>query len=123
MNSYQIDYPVRDVAGQFFGVLTRPRLVDALRTYEPERIVGAMTPAASVPRCTPDSDLASVWETMGRTGSRVVAAATQGQVPGIITSDDIAEVFQVMGAALEVGRHPPAPPADHTETQEMHGYV
>lgn len=124
MNSYQTDYPVRDLAGQFVGVLTRPRLVDALRTYGPDaRIVDAMTPAASVPRCTPDSDLASVWETMGRTGSRVVAVAAQDQVLGIITSDDISEVFQVMGAALEAGREPPAPPANRTETQELHGYV
>lgn len=124
MNSYQTDYPVRDLAGQFVGVLTRPRLVDALRTYGPDaRIVDAMTPAASVPRCTPDSDLASVWETMGRTGSRVVAVATQDQVLGIITSDDISEVFHVMGAALEARQPPPAPPADHTEPQELRGYV
>ena len=124
MNSYQTDYPVRDLAGQFVGVLTRQRLVDALRTYGPDaRIVDAMTPAASVPRCTPDSDLANVWETMGRTGSRVVAVATQDQVLGIITSDDISEVFQVMGAAQQAGRQPPTPPANRTETQEMHGYV
>ena len=124
MNSYQTDYPVRDLAGQFVGVLTRPRLVDALREYGPDaRIVDAMTPAASVPRCTPDSDLASVWETMGRTGSRVVAVATQNQVLGIITSDDISEVFHVMGAALEARQQPPAPPANHTETQEMRGHV
>ena len=67
--------------------------------------------------------LASVWEMMGRTGSLVIAAATQGQMPGIITSDDISEVFQVMGAALETNRQPPTPPANRTETQEMHGYV
>jgi len=124
MNSYQIDYPVRDLAGRFVGVLTRPRLIDALREYGPDaRIVDVMLPAASVPRCASSSDLATVWEMMGRTGSRVVAVATQDQVMGIITSDDISEVFQVMGAALEADRRPPAPPANRTETQEMHGYI
>jgi stage IV sporulation protein FB len=124
MNSYQTDYPVRDLAGQFAGVLTRPRLIDALREYGPDvRIADVMTPAASVPRCIPDSDLASVWEMMGRTGSRVVAVATQTQVLGIITSDDISEVFQVMGAMLETGGRPPAPPANHAETQKMREYV
>lgn len=124
MNSYQTDFPVRDLAGQFVGVLTRQRLVDGLRQFGPEaRIVDVMAPAAAIPRCTPDSDLAGVWELMSRTGSRVVAVATQEQVLGIITSDDISEVFQVMGAALQAGRQPPAPPASRTETQETPGYV
>jgi CBS domain-containing protein len=124
MNSYQTDYPVRDLAGQFVGVLTRQRLVDGLRQFGPEaRIVDVMAPAASIPRCTPDSDLASVWEMMSRTGSRVVAVERENQVLGIITSDDISEVFQVMGAALQAGRQPPAPPANRTETPETHGYV
>lgn len=124
MNSYQTDYPVRDLAGQFVGVLTRQRLVDGLRQFGPEaRIVDVMAPAASIPRCTPDSDLASVWEMMSRTGSRVVAVEAQNQVLGIITSDDISEVFQVMGAALLAGRQPPSPPASRTETPETQGYV
>ncbi|HAJ35740.1 MAG TPA: site-2 protease family protein [Chloroflexi bacterium] len=124
MNSYQTDYPVRDLAGQFVGVLTRQRLVDGLRQFGPEaRIVDVMASAASIPRCTPDSDLASVWEMMSRTGSRVVAVEAQNQVLGIITSDDISEVFQVMGAALQAGRRPPSPPASRTETQETQGYV
>lgn len=124
MNSYQTDYPVRDLAGRFVGVLTRPRLIDGLRQFGPEaRIVDVMVPAANIPRCTPDSDLASVWEKMSSTGSRVVAVATQDQVLGIITSDDISEVFQVMGAALEAGRQPPTPPANRSETQEMQGYA
>lgn len=124
MNSYQTDFPVRDLAGQFVGVLTRQRLVDGLRQFGPEgRIVDVMTPAAAIPRCTPDSDLAGVWELMSRTGSRVVVVATQHQELGIITSDDISEVFQVMGAALQAGGQPPAPPASRTETQETPGYV
>lgn len=124
MNSYQTDFPVRDLAGQFVGVLTRQRLVDGLRQFGPEaRIVDVMAPAAAIPRCTPDYDLASVWELMSRTGSRVVAVATQEQVLGIITSDDISEVFQVMGAALQAGRQPPASPANRAETQETPGYV
>ena len=74
MNSYQTDYLVRDLAGQFVGVLTRPRLVDGLREFGPEaRIADVMQPAATIPQAAPGSDLAAVWEKMGETGSRVVA--------------------------------------------------
>ncbi|MCL4830490.1 MAG: site-2 protease family protein [Caldilinea sp.] len=101
MNSYQTDYPVRDLAGKFVGVLTRPRLINALRESGPEtRVVDAMMPASAIPHCSPDADLASVWEQMSQTGSRVVAIVDHGDVLGIITSDDISEVFQVMGAAM-----------------------
>ena len=113
MQSYQTDYPVRDLAGQFVGVLTRPRLVAALRDQgSAARVVDVMQPAAAIPRCTLDTDLAAVWESLGQSGSRVVAVVDQGQVVGIITSDDISEVFQVMGAALTGRAQPPADGGD-----------
>ena len=119
MNSYQTDYPVRDLAGKFVGVLTRPHLVSALREVGPEaRVVDAMMPAASIPHCSPDTDLATVWEKMSQSGSRVVAISDHGDVLGIITSDDIAEVFQVMGAALEKRPQPPATSPEPTETRD-----
>jgi stage IV sporulation protein FB len=101
MKSYQTDYLVRDLAGKFVGVLTRPRLINALRESGPEtRVVDVMMPASVIPHCSPDADLASVWEQMSQSGSRVVAIVDHGDVLGIITSDDISEVFQVMGAAM-----------------------
>lgn len=121
LKSYQTDYPVRDLAGQFVGVLTRPRLVDALRTAGPDaRIVDVVLPAAAIPFCTPDTDLATVWEKMGQSGSRVVAVTEHGRVLGIITSDDIAEVFQVMGAALEGRAQQPSPPPAVADQHRMH---
>ena len=112
MSSYQTDYPVRDLSGQFVGVLTRPRLIGALRELGPEsRIVDVMQPAATVPRCSSDTDLATVWEMMSQSGSRVVAVADQERVLGIITSDDISEVFQVMGAAMEGRAQHQGPPS------------
>lgn len=102
MNSYQTDYLVRDLAGVFVGVLTRPLLINALRERGPEgRIVDVMQPAAAIPCCSPDADLAMVWELMSQSGSRVVAVTAQGETLGLITNDDIAEVFQVMGALME----------------------
>ncbi len=121
MSSYQTDYPVRDLAGNFVGVLTRPRLIHALREQGPEaRIVDVMQPAADVPRSSPQDDLATVWEMMSQSGSRVVAVAEQGQVLGIITSDDISEVFQVMGAMLE---RRPSPASFGGEDRERGTYV
>jgi stage IV sporulation protein FB len=102
MNSYQTDYLVRDLAGVFVGVLTRPLLINALRERGPEgRVVDVMQPAAAIPRCSPDADLAMVWELMSQSGSRVVAVTAKGETLGLITNDDIAEVFQVMGALIE----------------------
>lgn len=121
MNSYQTDFPVRDLAGKFVGVLTRPLLVNALREQGPEaRITDVMQPASAVPKCTPDTDLATVWEMMSQSGSRVVAVAEQGEVLGIITSDDISEVFQVMSAVLQ---NRPQPPAAQVETKETQDYA
>lgn len=102
MNSYQTDYPVLDLGGRFVGVLTCPRLVYALRELGPEaRIVDVMQPVSEVPICAPGADLATVWEKMATSGSRVVAVMDNQDFLGVLTNDDISEVFQVMGAAMD----------------------
>jgi stage IV sporulation protein FB len=102
MTSYQTDYPVLDLGGRFAGVLTRQRLIQALRDLGPDtRIVDVMLPMTEIPECSPDTDLATVWETMSQRGSRLVAVREGTQFLGIITSEDITEVFQVVGAAAE----------------------
>ncbi len=74
MNSYQTDFPVIDLAGNFVGVLTPGRLIHALReTGDDARIVDFMVPAQEIPTCSSDANLATVWEQMARNGSRVVA--------------------------------------------------
>ncbi|MBW7883065.1 MAG: site-2 protease family protein [Caldilineaceae bacterium] len=124
MSSYQTDYPVLDLAGQFVGVLTRPRLVHALRELGPDaRIVDVMLPAADVPVCGPDTDLAEVWEKMGQSGSRVVAVKEGHQFLGVITNDDIAEVFQVMGAAIEGRDRRVTPPTQPSSAGEGPDYA
>ena len=126
LNSYQTDYPVLDLSGNFIGVLTRARLIQALKTAGAEaRVVDVMLRADQVPVVTPMTNLAEVWEKMATTGSRVVAVKQQNQFLGIITLDDITEVFNVIGAAMAGGARPPtsgrvvvsetptpAPPAD-----------
>ena len=125
MSSYQTDFPVRDLSGRFVGVLTRPRLVSALREIGPEaRVVDVMQPAADIPVCNQETDLATVWEQMGQSGSRVIAVADHGQVLGIITADDISEVFQVMSAAMDGPDRRPQPPAPTpSDSQETRNYV
>ncbi len=125
MRSYQTDFPVRDLSGRFVGVLTRPSLINALRETGPEtRVVDVMQTAGEIPVCSPETDLATVWEQMGQSGSRVIAVADHGQVLGIITADDISEVFQVMSAAMAGNDQRSQPPAaTDSDAQETRKYV
>ncbi|MCB0110788.1 MAG: site-2 protease family protein, partial [Caldilineaceae bacterium] len=101
MNSYQTDYPVLDLAGRFTGVLTRARLIYALKEIGSDaRIVEVMVPADDVPTCSASQDLSEVWEIMIRGGGRVVAVMEGNKFLGLLTIDDITEVFQVYGAKL-----------------------
>ena len=109
MNSYQTDFPILDLGGKFIGVLTRPRLVHALRELGPDaRIVDVMLPAEGVPVASPTTSLAEIWEKMATGGARVVAIRRQQEFLGLITLEDINEVFQVMGASMLKDGQPPA---------------
>ena len=133
MNSYQTDYPVLDLSGKFIGVLTRPQLIQGLRTVGPDaRIIDMMTSADKVPVVAPTDTLAEAWERMASAGSRVVAAKRGYEFLGLITLEDMNEVFQVMGAAMAGGHKPstlaggsPAvqtlPPGDGTSGSDKPG--
>jgi Zn-dependent protease/predicted transcriptional regulator len=116
MSTYQTDYPVLDLASRFVGVLTRPRLIQALQSQGPDaRVIDVMVPAENVPVVSPATNLAEVWELMATNGSRVVTVKDGQEFLGLITLDDITEVFQVMGASMtKTGR--PNPPAAHSDT-------
>lgn len=120
MSSYQADYPVFDLGNRYAGILTRVRLVDALRTLGPEaHVVEAMLPADAVPIAAPNETLADVWETMGRSGSRVVVVKENGEFMGLITLDDLTELIHVMGAAMErAASQPPTDPGQPSIAQE-----
>lgn len=108
MNSYQTDYPVLDLSGRFVGVLTRARLIYALKEIGPDaRIVDVMLKAEEIPSCGPSQDLSAIWETMVTGGSRVVAIKRAGEFMGLLTLDDISEVFQIYGAKLAGTPHQP----------------
>lgn len=109
MNSYQTDYPVMDLSGRFVGVLTRARLIYALKELGADaRIVDVMVPANEIPICTPTQDLSEVWEMMVGGGGRVIAVKDGPQFLGLLTIDDITEVFQVYGAKLAGTHKPPS---------------
>lgn len=101
MSSYQTDYPVLDLSNKFVGVLSRGQLINTLKTSGSDaRIVDAMLPAASVPVVAPGDNLADVWEKMATGGGRAVAVKQGGNFMGLITVDDITEVFHVVGASM-----------------------
>jgi stage IV sporulation protein FB len=120
MTSYQADYPVFDLGNKFVGVLTRPRLVEALRTQGSEaRVVEAMIPADRAPTVAPTATLADVWEVMATSGAHVVVVRDGSEFLGLLNSDDITEVVHVFGAALERNpNHPPFPPAPHLRGEQ-----
>ena len=123
MNSYQTDFPVLDLSGKFVGVLTRPRLIRALREVGPEaRLVDVMLPAETVPTATPTTSLSDIWEKMASGGARVVAVWQQQEFLGLITLEDINEVFQVVGASMEQGGHPPRGGTPETPTAAETGH-
>ncbi len=102
MTSYQEDFPVFDLGNKYVGVLTRPRLVDALRVHGPTgRVNAAMIPAEQVPVVEPDESLNEVYERMAEAGSRVVAVREGSQFLGLLGVQDIAEVVNVVGAVME----------------------
>lgn len=102
MSSYQTDYPVMDLGGSFVGVLTKARLIVALREQGPDaRIVDVMIPGELIPSMPIQGDLAQVWEKIAATGSRAVAIRDGSLFKGLITIDDMTELFQVMGATFD----------------------
>jgi stage IV sporulation protein FB len=116
MTSYQTDYPVLDLAGKFIGVLTRPLLVRALQSNGPEtRVIDVMMPAEDVLMAPPTATLAEVWDLMATHGSRVVAVKNGAEFLGLITLEDMNEVFQVMGASISKNGNP-SPPSNTTPT-------
>lgn len=109
MSSYQTDYPVLDLSSRFIGVLTRPRLIYALKEVgQDARIVDVMLPAAEIPTAAPDDTLDKLWEQMVQSGGRVVAVKDANNFLGLITLDDVSEVFQIT-AAKQRGAGPDSP--------------
>jgi Zn-dependent protease/predicted transcriptional regulator len=116
MSTYQTDYPVLDLSSRFIGVLTRPRLIQALRDQGPDaRIVDVMIPAESIPTAAPQDTLDQLWEKMVMGGSRVVAVKEGAEFRGLITLDDVTEIFAVVGARQEGSRQLP-PSGDKPQT-------
>jgi Zn-dependent protease/CBS domain-containing protein len=113
MTTYQADFAIFDLGNNFVGVLTRPHLVDVLRTQGREgRIVDIMIPAQAVPVVGPETTLADVWDKMMEESSRVVVVKEQGRFLGLLTLDDISEQIQVVGATKDRDDQKAAQPSD-----------
>jgi CBS domain-containing protein len=111
---------VLDLAGRFVGVLTRQRLIGALKELGPDgRVVDVMIPAANLPVASLRDTLDSVWERMAQGGSRVVAVMDGQKFLGLISLDDISEIVAVVGAQQAAAIHRQPPGAAATTGQEM----
>ena len=78
-----------------------------------------MVGADEVPICTPTQDLSEVWEVMIGGGGRVIAVKDGSQFLGLLTIDDITEVFQVYGAKLAGTHKPPTTGATPKSTERQ----
>ena len=120
MQSYQSEFAVLDLSGRFTGVVSQRSLIAAMRDRGQDgRIVDIMVSAEQIPTCNPHVDLATVWETMARAGSRVVAILDGPIYIGLITSDDITQVIHQARSTnrTEGSNNPQAPSSTPNETR------
>ncbi len=118
--SYQTDYPVLDLSGRFVGVLTRLRMIAALRQTGPDaRVVDVMIPGELIPVLPLSGNLAEAREAMNISGSRVVVVREGSEFRGLLTIDDVTELFQVMGANFDRTLNNPPDAGDTDAAKEQ----
>jgi CBS domain-containing protein len=96
-SSLQASFPVCD--GEFLvGLLTYPKLVEALHANGPDYPVGqAMVPG--VPLASPSDELIDVQEAFNSSQLDALPVVENGRFLGLITARDIAEVYRLLSIA------------------------
>jgi CBS domain containing-hemolysin-like protein len=103
----QRDFPVADLHGDMVGVLTRDKLIAALRASGGQGRVGdAMTrPVLVVPASTALSD---VLARMQQAASQVAVLTEDRTVIGVVTAENVAELVMVRRALADYDAAHPA---------------
>jgi Mg/Co/Ni transporter MgtE len=96
--SSQQDYPVLDGSGSLLGILSRRRLVQALRDLGPQAILAQAVEASQL-SFTADQDLAPAMAEMKRLGLSAMPVSTaQKPLAGLLTTENVMELLLVKQA-------------------------
>jgi Zn-dependent protease/CBS domain-containing protein len=93
--SSQHEFPVVDAFGKPMGVLTRDRLLDALRTKAPETSVADALDTGA-PSVRPRDPLDAAMQTLSRLGAPAISVVDEdGRTVGMLTMQNIVEMMLI----------------------------
>lgn len=97
-HSYQTDFPVVDNDGEVIGLVTRDRLIAMLGQHGPEfPVVDAMRTDFPVGRLS--DPVYDAFERMRAGGVRAMPVIEGGRLVGLLSLEDISEMFALLSAA------------------------
>ncbi len=91
----QEDFPVVDDGGDVVGLLTRGNMIEGLKKFGEERVIGDVM-VQDVPRLHADLDLEEAFAQMQEAGVPAAPVfAPLGKLSGVLTKENVAEVVMV----------------------------
>ena len=94
LSTFQASFPVCD-GSQLVGLLTYPKLVEALSQYPPSTPVAEVM-LRDVPTVSPDDELFDVQRLFQEKQLEAMPVVDNGRFLGLITSGDIGEVYRLL---------------------------
>lgn len=100
LNTFQADFPVTEAEdGRLSGLLTEGDLLDGLRTYGPEALVGQVM-HAQFPSSTPDEALFQAQQRMAASHlGAMPVVESGGRLVGLLTAEDINEAYRLLSVS------------------------
>jgi len=96
-HTYQADFPVVAPDGSVLGVVTRDRLISLLGRHGPEFPVSEAM-RVDVPTGRLTDSVYDAFQRMQSSGSRVMPIVEEGRFVGMVSLEDIGEVFALLSA-------------------------
>ncbi len=96
-HTYQADFPVVTWRGDLEGILTRDRLIAALGRFGPDHPV-AEAMRTDFPRVGLEDDVTEVLNKMRAGNLKAVPVVDQGTLVGMLSLDDLSEVYSLLSA-------------------------
>ena len=94
LSSFQASFPVCD-GSQLVGLLTYPKLVEALSHYSPSTPIAEVM-LRDVPTVSPDDELFDVQRRFSEEHLEALPVVDNGRFLGLITSGDVGEVYRLL---------------------------
>jgi stage IV sporulation protein FB len=100
LSSFQADFSVCD-GDRLVGLLTYPRLLEALKRYGPDTAVSEAMLTDVVP-AAPDEEIISVQQRMAEANLGALPVTTGDHYLGLITSRDISELYSLVSSQPDI---------------------